>query len=110
MKQVEELTDDLFEERVIKNNQRPVVVDFYAVWCGPCNQVAPIFQELASEYAGKVDFYKINVDDNHHWASRFDVVSIPTFLFFKDGVLKNRISGYMPKSSLKDLVEQLISS
>lgn len=110
MSGVEELSDDVFEAKVLNNKSRPVVVDFYAVWCGPCNQVAPIFQEVASEYSGKVDFYKVNVDDNHHWASKFDVVSIPTFLFFKDGVLKNKVSGFMGKSALKNLVDQLIAS
>ncbi|MCS6960936.1 MAG: thioredoxin [Deltaproteobacteria bacterium] len=110
MGNIEELTDGSFEEKVLNEKTLPVVVDFWAAWCGPCNQVAPIYEEVASEYKEKVKFYKMNIEENQYWAARFNVSTIPTFLFFKDGNLVQRISGYRQKSQLVELVEQLLNS
>ena len=97
-------TQTFFEK--IKQNPRPVVVDLWAPWCGPCKMVAPILDEIADEQAGKFTIGKLNIDDNPEAARRFDVMSIPTMLVFQDGVPVKRIVGAKGKAQLlQDLAE-----
>lgn len=94
-----EVTDSNFNE-VIRSN-RLVVIDCWAPWCAPCRVMTPIINDLAKEYAGKILFGKLNVDENPRVPAEYQVMSIPTFLIFKDGVLVERIVGAMPKKILE---------
>lgn len=94
------VTEETFEQEVSKA-ELPVLVDFWAEWCGPCRMVAPIVEELAGEYAGRVKVVKIDVDDNQRLAMRYSIMSIPTLGVFKGGELVERIVGFMPKQELK---------
>lgn len=101
------LTDATFDE-VIKSSDRPVLVDFWAEWCGPCKMIAPILDEIAEEQAGKVKVVKLNVDENQDTARRFDVMSIPTLIVFKDGQPAKKMIGAKGKGALlEDLAEFL---
>ena len=93
------LTDSTFDEE-IKASSEPVLVDFWAEWCGPCKMVAPILDEIVSEKAGKLKLGKINIDENLGLARRFEVMSIPTMILFKDGEPKLRIVGAKGKGQL----------
>ncbi len=95
-----------FDELVSKNAN--VVVDFWAEWCGPCRMIAPILDELAKEYAGKVLFLKVNTDQNPKLAARFGITAIPTLLFFKNGRVVDRAVGALPKKDLKRWIEKNI--
>jgi thioredoxin 1 len=95
-----EIKETKFDEAVIKSKM-PVLVDFWAPWCGPCRMVAPVVDELATEYDGKVSFVKLNVDDNPQIAGQYGVMSIPTLILFKDGKPASTIVGFRPKSELK---------
>ena len=99
-----ELTDSKFRE-MIKNNPL-VVVDCWAPWCAPCYMVAPILEELAREYAGRISFGKLNVDENKSVALEHQIMSIPTLLVFKNGKLVDRIIGAMPKKILEPKITQ----
>jgi len=103
-----EVTDAEWDQEVLKN-QLPVLVDFWAPWCGPCRMVAPIVEELTDEYSGKVIFYKINTDDNVQTASKYGIRSIPTLLVFKDGQIVDQLIGFRPKSDLKRSLEKALS-
>jgi thioredoxin 1 len=92
-------TDDNFEQEVLKSNET-VLIDFWAVWCGPCRIIAPIVEEIASEYEGKVKVGKLDVDENQQTSIKYGVRSIPTLLIFKDGKLKDTIIGAVPKSQI----------
>jgi thioredoxin 1 len=94
-----EVTDKTFEELVI-NADLPTVVDFWAVWCGPCKFIAPVLEEIAEEYAGKIQIAKLDVDGNNATAFHFGVMSIPTLILFKDGQAVERIIGNQPKEKL----------
>lgn len=94
------VTEDTFEREVIKS-ELPVLVDFWAEWCGPCRMVAPIVEELAGEYAGRLKVAKVDVDDNQRLAMRYSIMSIPTLGVFRGGEMIERIIGYMPKGELK---------
>jgi thioredoxin 1 len=93
------LTDQTFDEE-IKSSGEPVLVDFWAEWCGPCKMVAPVLDEIVSESDGKLRLGKINIDDNMELARRFDVMSIPTMILFKDGEPQVRIVGARGKGQL----------
>lgn len=86
-----------------------VMVDFWAVWCGPCQMVAPIVDELATEYAGKLKVMKLNTDENPEVAGRYQIMSIPTILFFKDGQPVEKLIGARPKKQFKDIIDQLLA-
>jgi thioredoxin 1 len=95
-----EIKEAKFDEAVIKSTM-PVLVDFWAPWCGPCRMVAPVVDELSDEYDGKVSFVKLNVDDNPQVASQYGVMSIPTLILFKDGKPATTVVGFRPKAELK---------
>ena len=104
---VTELSDAAFEEQVIQGGGA-YLVDFWAPWCGPCRIVAPIVDELAKDYEGKLSVGKINVDDNQQVAARFGISSIPTLMLFKGGELKERITGAVPKATLKQAIDKVV--
>ncbi len=93
------LTDATFDEHV-KSSEVPVLVDFWAEWCGPCKMISPVLEEIAEEQAGKVQIVKLNIDDNLDVTRRFDVMSIPTLILFKDGEPQLRLIGAKPKGQL----------
>lgn len=93
------ITDNNFSNEVINSNI-PVLIDFWATWCGPCRMIAPIVEELANEYEGKLKVGKLDVDENQETSIKFGVRSIPTLLIFKDGQLKDTIIGAMPKVNI----------
>ena len=103
-----EVTDSSFESDVV-GATTPVVVDFWAVWCGPCRMVAPIVDELATEYEGKVSFAKLNVDENPEVSMKYGIRSIPTLLVFKDGKPVDQIVGALPKKEMQKRVEAAIA-
>ena len=103
---VEELNSSNFEK---KTKGKKAIVDFWAPWCGPCRMMAPVFEELAKEFKGKLDFFKLNVDDNDSIAERFSVQGIPCLVMIKDGKEVDRIVGFQQKDSLKKLIERMIS-
>jgi thioredoxin 1 len=86
-----------------------VMVDFWAVWCGPCQMVAPIIEELAKEYAGKIKVRKLNTDENPEVAGRYQVMSIPTILFFKNGQAVEKLVGARPKRQFKEMIDSLLA-
>jgi len=100
-------TDDNFEAEVLQSNT-PVLVDFWAVWCGPCKMIAPIVEELAVEYNGKAKFGKLDVDNNQQSAIKYGVRSIPTLLIFKDGKLQDTIIGAVPKAHIVNKLETVL--
>lgn len=93
-----------FEPEVLKSNQ-PVLVDFWASWCGPCRMVAPVVEEMADAYDGRLKVGKLNVDENQDIASRYQVMSIPTLVMFKDGVEVNRVVGFRGKPHLQQFID-----
>jgi thioredoxin 1 len=93
------LSDATFDEHV-KGSDIPVLVDFWAEWCGPCKMISPVLEEIAEEQAGKIQIVKLNIDDNLEVTRRFDVMSIPTLILFKDGEPEVRLIGAKPKGQL----------
>lgn len=100
-----EVTDADFADKV-ENSEGLAVVDLWAVWCGPCKMIAPVLEELASEYAGKVSFFKLDVDNNPATAQKYTVRSIPTLLFFKNGEVVDTVIGALPKDKLMEVISK----
>ena len=96
---VMEVSDANFQAEVL-NAELPVIVDFWAAWCGPCRMVSPLIEEIAKDYEGKVKVTKLNVDENRETAGKYGIMSIPTILLFKDGSVSKQVVGAMPKTAL----------
>jgi len=101
------VTDDSFQKDVLES-EIPAFVDFWASWCGPCRMIGPVFEELSNEYAGKVKFAKINVDENPKTPSNYGVRGIPTLIMFKGGKAVDQIVGAVPKSQLDGAVKKVL--
>lgn len=104
---VREVTDATFDAEVLKSDV-PVLIDFWAPWCGPCRAIAPIVDELASSYSGKLKVVKMNVDDNPNTPGNYGVRSIPNLLLIKGGQVKDQIIGAVPKAHLQKAIDQVV--
>jgi thioredoxin 1 len=102
-----EVTDATFDEEILKSDTL-AIVDFWAVWCGPCKMIAPIMEEFASEYEGKIKIAKVDVDHNPNIAVKYGIRSIPTVMFFKDGKVVDQVIGATPKSHFQEKIDDLI--
>ncbi len=103
-----EVSDATFEQEVLRSEQ-PVLVDFWAVWCGPCKAIAPIVDSIATSYAGKLKVAKVNVDENGATPSRFGIRGIPTLLLFKGGKVADQIVGYVPQNVIEEKLQRLLA-
>ncbi|HJP40359.1 MAG TPA: thioredoxin [Dehalococcoidia bacterium] len=108
MSKLSEISDASFDAEVLQG-ENPTLIDFWAPWCGPCRMVAPIVEELSEEYSGKVNFLKMNTDENPQVPSKYGIRSIPSLLIFKGGELKGTIVGYRPKGEIKKRLEEAIA-
>ncbi len=102
-----EIDDARFENEVLQSDT-PVMVDFWAPWCGPCKAIGPVVNELATSYAGKVKFFKCNVDDNPVTPGKYGIKAIPTLIFFKDGNVVDQITGMVAKAKLEESLGKLV--
>jgi thioredoxin 1 len=103
------VTDDAFEKAVLQSTI-PVIVDFWAPWCGPCRMVAPVLDKIAKEYAGQLLVAKVNTDEHSKWASKFQVQGIPTMLFVSGGKVVHTQVGAVPEPYLRDMVVELLAA
>ena len=101
------ITDDNFEDEVLKSD-KPVLIDFWATWCGPCRMIAPIVEEMSTEYEGRAKIGKLDVDSNQQTSIKYGVRSIPTLLLFSNGELKETIIGAVPKANLVGKLESVL--
>ena len=109
MNKTQSVTDAQFDDQVLKS-QLPVLVDFWAPWCGPCRMVAPVLEEIAEDYEDKIVVAKINTDQDHENALRYGVQGIPTMVLFKDGIEVDRVVGALPKASLAQWIDSTLAS
>jgi thioredoxin 1 len=107
--QVTPITDKIFDEEVLESNTF-VLVEFYAPWCGPCRMVAPVVDEIAEQYAGRVKVVKVNADENPRTVSQYNIRSVPTLMLFKKGQKVDQIIGAVPKATLVDFIEKHLGS
>jgi thioredoxin 1 len=103
-----EVNDATFDEEVLKSEQ-PVLVDFWAVWCGPCKLIAPVVDSIAASFAGRLKVTKVNVDENAATPSRYGIRGIPALLFFKGGKVADQIVGYVPQDVIEEKVKRLLA-
>ena len=101
------VTDDTFQSTVLENSL-PVIVDFWAEWCPPCKMLTPILEQIAEEYDGKVAVCKVNVDENQEIARKYEIRSIPTLFFVKDGEIREQVVGALPKDQLETYLKALL--
>lgn len=104
-----QLTDDTFDKDVVQSPE-PVLVDFWAPWCGPCRMLSPVIEELSKEYTGKVRVAKINTDEHPNAASRYKISAIPTLLFFKGGKVVEQLVGVHSKAEIKKTLDNLVAA
>ena len=105
-KDILEISDNNFESEVLQS-VKPVLVDFWAPWCGPCRAIAPIVEELAKDFGDKVKFTKCNVDENPTTPTKYGIKSIPTLIFFKNGEVQDKVIGIVAKSKLEEMISQV---
>jgi len=109
MSEVKVVTDSTFEEEVVKSTS-PVLVDFWAPWCGPCKMMSPVIDAVAAKYGDKVKFVKINTDENSTTATHYQISGIPSLLFFKNGSVLDRVMGYIPEGNLTKFLDKHIGN
>lgn len=102
-----DVTDSSFDTEVLQSDV-PVIVDFWATWCGPCKMIAPILEEVAGEYDGKVKVVKLDVDSNNQTAGKYNIMSIPSLLFFKNGEIVDQVVGAVPKAQLTARLDKIV--
>lgn len=105
-KDILEINDSSFESEVLQSD-KPVLVDFWAPWCGPCRAIAPVVEELAKDFGDKVKFTKCNVDENPTTPTKYGIKSIPTLIFFKDGEIQDKVIGIVAKSRLEEMISKV---